>query len=102
MSRNKAGLALTLFLLITLFLTACAQHDQLQGTAGAAGVAGFWSGLWHGLILPVSFIISLFKSNVGVYEVHNSGNWYNFGFVLGIWIAFALVLAPKSSAARRQ
>ncbi len=99
MSRNKAGLALTLFLLMTLFLTACAQHNQLQETAGAAG---FWAGLWHGLILPVSFIISLFESNIGIYEVHNNGNWYNFGFVLGIWIAFALVLAPKSSAARRQ
>ncbi len=46
-------------------------------------VAGFWKGLWHGLISPVTFVISLFSKNVRFYEVHNSGGWYNFGFVLG-------------------
>lgn len=50
--------------------------------------AGFWSGLWHGIISPVTFIISLFSDNVNIYEVHNSGNWYDFGFMLGICIIF--------------
>ena len=50
--------------------------------------AGFWSGLWHGLISWITFIISLFSDNVNVYEVHNSGNWYDFGFMLGICIIF--------------
>jgi hypothetical protein len=27
--------------------------------------------------------VSLFSKNVNVYEVHNNGSWYNFGFVLG-------------------
>jgi hypothetical protein len=45
---------------------------------------GFWSGLWHGLISPITFIISLFSDNVNIYEVHNTGNWYDFGFILGI------------------
>ena len=45
---------------------------------------GFWSGLWHGLISPVTFIISLFSDNVNIYEVHNTGNWYDFGFIFGI------------------
>ena len=48
--------------------------------------ADFWSGLWHGVISPVTFIISLFTDNVNVYEVHNSGNWYDFGFMFGISI----------------
>lgn len=51
-------------------------------------VAGFWRGLWHGIISPVTFIISLFTENVHFYEVHNNGNWYNFGYVLGILILF--------------
>ena len=49
---------------------------------------GFWSGLWHGVISPVTFIISLFSDNVNVYEVYNSGNWYDFGFILGVSIIF--------------
>ena len=45
--------------------------------------AGFWAGLWHGSILPIAFIVSLFKPGVGIYETHNKGGWYNFGFILG-------------------
>ena len=29
------------------------------------------------------FIISLFNKSVEVYEVHNNGGWYTFGFLLG-------------------
>ena len=39
-----------------------------------------------GIISPITFIISLFNNHVNVYEVHNNGNWYNFGFVLGAGI----------------
>ena len=45
--------------------------------------AGFWAGVWHGTILPVTFVVSLFKPGVGIYETNNNGGWYNFGFVLG-------------------
>ena len=45
--------------------------------------AGFFAGLWHGLILPITFIISLFDSDVRIYECNNSGLWYDFGFLLG-------------------
>lgn len=51
-------------------------------------VAGFLPGLWHGFITPVTFIISLFSDNVNVYEAHNNGGWYNFGFVIGLSIIF--------------
>jgi hypothetical protein len=47
-------------------------------------VAGFWLGLWHGSIAPATFVISLFSDKVHVYEVHNNGKWYLFGFLLGI------------------
>lgn len=54
-----------------------------------ADPAGFWLGLWHGLIMPITFLISLFNDNVGVYVIHNSGGWYDFGFVLGASIIFS-------------
>lgn len=51
-------------------------------------VAGFWSGLWHGVISPITFIISLFSDNVNICEIHNNGGWYNFGFLFGASIIF--------------
>ena len=67
----------------TLVLSGCAGPNPLVGTSGSSGVAGFWSGLWHGLICPIAFVLSLFKHGISMYEVHNNGNWYNFGFILG-------------------
>jgi hypothetical protein len=49
-------------------------------TAWGESSAGFWLGLWHGIITPVTFVISLFSSAVGIYEVHNNGGWYDTGF----------------------
>lgn len=46
--------------------------------------AGFWAGLWHGIIAVITFIISLFNSNVRLYETNNTGRGYDFGFMLGI------------------
>lgn len=81
---------LPLAMLLILVLSACSAGANPQaGMPTANGdLAGFWLGLWHGLIAPVTFIISLFEDTVSVYEVHNSGNWYDFGFVLGLSTAF--------------
>src|SRR3990172_2998419 len=65
-----------------LLLSSCAAGPNPAVGPGRAK-AGFWLGLWHGLIVPVTFVISLFKDNVSVYEVANRGNWYDGGFVLG-------------------
>ena len=46
--------------------------------------AGFLAGFWHGLILPITWVVSWFVSGVRVYEANNNGGWYEFGFVLGI------------------
>jgi hypothetical protein len=46
--------------------------------------AGFWGGLWHGIIAPITFIVSLFAKEVSIYETNNNGRWYEFGFMLGI------------------
>jgi hypothetical protein len=70
---------------VILLLSACtAGANQAVDVPAADGdLAGFWTGLWHGIILPFTFIVSLFSDTVGVYEVHNTGGWYDFGFVLG-------------------
>jgi hypothetical protein len=64
-----------------------AGKNELENLENQDGkIAGFWQGLWHGLIAPVAFVTSLFKEDVGIYEAHNNGNWYNFGFILGLMI----------------
>jgi hypothetical protein len=75
---------------LVLVLGACAAGANPQvGTPPESGdVAGFLQGLWHGIISPITFIVSLFTEDVSVYEVHNDGNWYDFGFVLGAGILF--------------
>jgi polyferredoxin len=50
--------------------------------------AGFLAGLWHGLICPITFIVSLFNPGIRIYEVKNCGAWYDFGFVLGVSASF--------------
>lgn len=48
-----------------------------------ASPAGFWAGLWHGIVSPLAFLIGLFTPNVKIYETKNNGKWYDFGFLLG-------------------
>ncbi len=46
--------------------------------------AGFWAGLWHGMIAPILFWFSLFIPEIRVYETNNRGTRYDFGFLLGV------------------
>jgi hypothetical protein len=88
---------------LLLVLAACAAgaNPQVGVPPEGGDVAGFWLGLWHGIISPVTFIISLFTENVSLYEVHNDGNWYDFGFVLGAGILFGGFFGAGRSGSRR-
>jgi membrane-associated HD superfamily phosphohydrolase len=75
-----------LLLIATIFigvLSGCADLIQYQYSKEIQPV-GFWYGLWHGMIMPLSFIISLFNDQVAIYAIYNNGGWYNFGFLLGL------------------
>ena len=85
-----------------LMLSACAAGaNEFVDVADVDGdVAGFWMGLWHGLITPITFIISLFTDNVNIYEVHNSGNWYDLGYALGLGTSIGG--GPSARSARKR
>ncbi len=77
-------------------------RQRAAGTAAAGGArVGFWWGLWHGLIAPITFVVSLFNHSVGIYEVHNNGGWYDFGFLLGLSFVFGGGPAGRSARRRR-
>ena len=95
------SLGLLIFIPFVLLLTSCAAGDA-QFTQD--NPAGFWYGLWHGVIAVISLIIHIFNDNVAVYEINNSGGWYDFGFLLGvitIWSGGSHV-SCKSSAEKQR
>jgi hypothetical protein len=83
MSRSFRWLLLAGALVLVLSACAAGANPNLDVPTSEGDVAGFWLGLWHGIIVPFTFIISLFSDTVSIYEVHNNGGWYDFGFVLG-------------------
>lgn len=54
-------------------------------------VADIWMGVWHGVISPITLIISFSDPNVQMYEVHNDGSEYNFGFLVGVALLFVIL-----------
>lgn len=87
---GRPWLGLAALVVGAVVLAACAPgvNPVQAGELAGADPAGFWSGLWHGIIAPITFVISLFVDDVNLYEVDNNGNWYDFGFVLGAGILF--------------
>lgn len=74
-------------LLAAILFTGCAQVTPVQECV-VDEPYGFWGGLWHGIIVPIAFVISLFDDSVAIYAVNNNDGWYNFGFVIGAGILF--------------
>ncbi len=72
-----------------MLLAGCAATAQPDAVGSAPGAAGFWLGLWQGFIAPIAFLVSLFNRSVGIYEVNNTGGWYDFGFLAGISVFFS-------------
>lgn len=77
--KNKRPVIILIFL--SLLLTSCLPGD---GSSSTIFPAGFLSGIWHGWIAPLSLIISLFDRSISIYEIHNTGFWYDFGFYVAI------------------
>jgi hypothetical protein len=78
---RKRLISAGLLAVLTISLVACASQP-----AGQSGAPAFLGGLWHGVIAPIAFVISLFDNDVRMYAFPNAGRWYDFGFLLGIGV----------------
>ncbi len=83
---GKTAIFIYLILIIIAF-TSCADVTPIEDCISDKPY-GFLSGLWHGVIAPISFVGSLFIDDIAMYAVNNNGGWYDFGFVLGAGILF--------------
>ena len=103
-ARTSAATRTALVLLAVagvLLLSACAAGPNPALDTGP-DPAGFWMGLWQGFIAPITILISLFTDEVSIYEVQNSGNWYDVGFMIGISAVFGGFGGGGAASRRRR
>lgn len=77
----KQVLLILLLIFASLLLTGCLPGN---GKNTENNPAGFLWGIWHGWMAPISSIIGLFKPEIRIYEIANTGRWYDFGFYLAV------------------
>jgi len=71
---KKRYFVLGLILIIVLVISGCAPgNERWDQEVNPGELAGFWVGVWHGLIIVITFIVSLFTKEVGLYEINNTG-----------------------------
>jgi hypothetical protein len=70
-----------LMLMAMILLSSCVPGG---GTNTPSNPAGFFTGIWHGWIAPISLIWGIFNPEIRLYEQFNTGWWYDFGFYMAI------------------
>ena len=100
--KHAVMIVLSLMLILALMSCAPTPNEHAKTPRPDGRVAGFFHGIWHGFIALFTFIISLFSDKVGIYEPHNSGGWYNFGFIIGVSIFFGGSGGAGSRGRRRR
>ena len=90
--KMKKVFILGLTAIMLFMLVGCmAGPNTLANTPDQQGrIGGLGLGIWHGFIAPVTFVVSLFNNDVHMYDVHNNGNQYNIGFILGLVLFFSV------------
>jgi hypothetical protein len=96
---SKRTVVMILILFCCASLSGCAPGD---GTYVKDTPAGFLAGLWHGWIAPVTLVWGFFNNAIRIYEVNNTGWWYDFGFYIAVVGGFGSVaLSRKKSSNKR-
>lgn len=96
----KKLLILILIILLVTALTGCLPDISMDAQENRAG---FFLGIWHGWIAPISLIVSIFDKNITIFESNNTGFWYGFGFYIAILGGFGgLSLVRKKRLPRNK
>lgn len=85
---------------VTLQVGAPGPNPMVNEGNAQGRVAGIMPGLWHGIISPVTLVLSFVNQGAQMYEVHNDGSQYNLGFLLGVALVFAILGAMAGSRRR--
>jgi hypothetical protein len=85
---------------VSIQINAPGPNPLVNKPRAQSRIAGILMGIWHGVISPVTLVVSFFNPKVQMYEVHNDGSQYNLGFLLGVAIVF-LILGGIAGSRRR-
>ncbi len=80
---KKRNLSILVLVVLVFILGSCANVSPHAEICVTSSPYGFFGGLWHGIILPFSWIGSLFSDNIAIYAFDNNGGWYDTGFLFG-------------------
>lgn len=81
---KKNIVKIIVIVIVSTFLVAC-----FAGTKTVEDKpAGFFLGIWHGWIAPLSLILEIFNSDIRIYETNNRGFLYDLGFYISIIAGF--------------
>ena len=75
----------------TMLLTAPGPNPMLNQPDTLGRVARAGAGLWHGIIAPITLVLSFFNPSIQMYEVHNAGSEYDLGFLIGVTLIISLL-----------
>ena len=103
MLKKKYFIALIFVMLAALMFSSCAPGNiRWNQDVTPGNEAGFWAGIWHGFIIIITFIISLFTDKVRIYELNNNGWPYNLGFIIGLIISLGGACRGAKKRKRRK
>ncbi len=89
---------LVILILLVSILSGCLPGD---GRGSENNPVGFFSGIWHGWVAPLSLIVGIFSGNIRVYEVYNTGWWYDLGFYMAIISGFGGVSLSRKKMKKK-
>jgi len=78
--------------------TGCVPGD---GANDIFNPAGFFYGIWHGWIAPVSLIMSIFNNQYSIYEINNTGLLYDLGYYIAIISGFGGISLARTKSRRK-
>jgi hypothetical protein len=102
MFKSKSCLLLFVVILALVFMSCAPGNENWNQEINPGNKAGFWAGIWHGAIIIVTFIVSLFTNDVGIYEINNTGWPYNLGFIIGLNISIGGMFSGGKKKCRKK
>ena len=92
---------ITIFLLIILVALLMVGCFPRQDASISREPAGFFKGIWHGWITPISLVVEFFDSSIQIYEKYNTGWWYDIGYYMAVISGFgSLALSRRKNTTK--
>jgi hypothetical protein len=68
--------------LLLVMMSGCAGPEPI-GPCLEGETYGFLSGIFHGIIAPITLILSFIDKDTVMFAQNNTGAWYGLGFLIG-------------------